>query len=213
VAIEGVELSAHLGARDAHILGYHVRTGSAELLAALAVFRADREDRARRIVERLNDLGVPLSLDDVRRLAGRGVLARPHIAEALFEAGFVPNYNDAFRRYLGIGSPAYVPKKRFEPEQAIALIHAAGGVAVLAHPATEFVESDIVGLAGLGLDGVEVVHPRHTPEMTRDLERLAARIGLVTTGGSDFHGGGRGESRVGHPAISYDRVKELGRQS
>jgi len=208
-AISGVELSSRFNKHDAHVLGYHVRPDDAEILEALDRFRRARLTRAEKMVERLNDLGVPLEFEDVARVAGEGVYGRPHVADALFHSGFVATYEDAFRRYIGAHGPAYIPKPTFLPGDAIDLIHSAGGLAVLAHPASHFAETDIRGLAVQGLDGLEIIHPRHTAETTRRLRGVAKRADLFTTGGSDFHGEGRGKAKIGNPGIPYDLVEEM----
>ena len=205
-AIPGVELSARSGEREAHILGYCVDARSDALLDALEVFRSSRERRAEQMVDRLHDLGIPLTMEEVRRVAGLGAIGRPHVAEALVKAGLVTSYNEAFRRYLRVGCPAYVAKVRLDVDEAVEIIHGAGGLAVLAHPSTHFQERDISRMTGQGLDGLEVTHPRHSPEETRRFSEIGVRNGLFLTGGSDYHGGARGEAEVGRPRVSYDLV-------
>jgi predicted metal-dependent phosphoesterase TrpH len=191
--VPGVELSVHQGAVEIHLLGLHVRDVDV-LQGELELFRARRVDRARSIVARLNALGVPVTEDGVFAASGGGAVGRPHVAKALIAGGFVRDAREAFDRYLGAGKPAYVDKERLEIADGIAMIHAAGGIAVLAHPGAEGRRERIEPLVAMGLDGIEVRHPSHGSE---DLKRLAALtefFGLVPSGGSDWHGammGGR----------------------
>lgn len=189
VIIPGIELSAEDARLDVHILGYGIDAQDAKFQITLAHFRADREQRGQKIVEKLVELGLPVAWERVLALADGGSVGRPHIARALVEAGYVESTGEAFDRYLHNGGPAYVARQRLTPESAIYLIHHAGGAAVLAHPGllpnyTMMVER----LVRAGLDGVEVVHPKN-PETVRDnLRALAARHGLIMTGGTDYHG-------------------------
>jgi len=131
------------------------------------------------------------------------------VADALLRSGLVKDYREAFRRYIGVGRPGYVPKSRFTAEEAIRLIHSAGGLAVLAHPDGIFSESDVESLAAKGLDGVEIKHPKHSAEDTRRFGETAERLGILVSGGSDFHGASRGEAVVGSPSIPYEWVTRM----
>jgi predicted metal-dependent phosphoesterase TrpH len=208
-AIAGVELSAHSGKRDTHILGYFVDPESAVLVESLERFRNGRAERARRIVEQLNGIGVDLEFNFVQRVAGAGAIGRPHIADALVQSGFVATFDEAFRKYIGIGKPGYAPKIRVSVAEAIALIHEAGGLAVLAHPSSYFAEHEVEGFVDSGLDGIEIIHPRNRAEHTRKFRKLAERRGILVTGGSDFHGADRGDATIGNPSIPYEFVEKL----
>jgi predicted metal-dependent phosphoesterase TrpH len=187
--IPGVEMSCEMAKGEAHILGFFVSTDEGTSLSAmLARFRTSRLERARKILHRLARLGVPLDWEDVLRIAGGESVGRPHIARAMVEKGHVPTVAEAFERYLRREGPAYVPRFRVAPEEAIRLVHEAGGLAVLAHP---WDVADIVAwLAGEGLDGLEAYYPFYAPAMSAQLAAIAERLGLVVTGGSDFHGPG-----------------------
>lgn len=184
--IPGVEISAYAGDVELHILGYLIRHGDAELQAALARYRTSRVRRAHEMLARLAALGMPLTWERVRALAGRGSTGRPHIARALVEAGHVVSVAEAFDRYLRPGMPAYVPREKAAPDEAIRLIHAAGGLAVLAHPWA--LMEHVAGLKALGLDGLEVYYAGYAPNAIHYLHALAVEQGLIRTGGSDFHG-------------------------
>lgn len=195
--VDGVELSASAGQNDIHILGYFVDPGGDELIAALERFQAGRRERVVRMVERLNQLGAAITVEDVHRQAGQGVLGRPHVAHALLAAGHVDTFDQAFRQFLGHHAPAFVPKPHFRPDEAIGLIRRAGGVAVMAHPGTAGRDDLIPSFVAAGLAGLEVWHPKHSASQTAHYLRLADRLGLVPSGGSDFHGAAMGTLTVG----------------
>jgi predicted metal-dependent phosphoesterase TrpH len=186
--IPGVELSAVEDDRETHVLGLHIRQRAA-IAARLAEIRDQRLRRAERIVDRLNDVGVRITMASVLEQAGTAAVGRPHVARAMMAEGWAVDLRDAFDRYLGAGRPAFVAKERLSLADAIALIHRGGGIAVLAHPAQGGTRERIVALAALGLDGVEVRHPGHTPEDVARLAALVEALGLVPSGGSDWHGG------------------------
>jgi predicted metal-dependent phosphoesterase TrpH len=186
--VPGIEMSTAFEGADLHILGYYINPDHPPLLERLAGFQEERRRRTRAIVERLRELGVPVELEEVLELAGPGVIGRPHVAEAMVRAGLVADFDDAFERYLGTQAPAYVPRPAFSPGEAIALIHGADGVSVLAHPGSQMPDSLIERLRDFGLRGIEVWHPQHGGTTVRRFLALAHRLGLLTTGGSDFHG-------------------------
>ena len=188
LVLPGIELSAEAGGQDVHVLGYLLEADDPTFQAQLAGFRDDRLTRGQRIVERLAALGSPVAWERVLALADGGAVGRPHIALALVEAGHVASVDEAFRRYLYTGGPAYVGRERLSPAAAVALIQGARGVAVLAHPGLVAGYAPLVEqLAAAGLDGVEVVHPHNPPAVRENLRALARRYDLVMTGGSDFH--------------------------
>ena len=189
--VPGIEISSSLGGLDLHILGYHLDPGHDELRRRLERFRDERLERVREMAARLGELGAPVDLDEVVGIAGHGVVGRPHLAEVLVRAGHAEDVDEAFRRFLGAKGLAFVPRPAFRPEEAIALIHAAGGVSVLAHPGPGLVDSVVESLAAQGLRGLEVWHPQHSPTTVRRYQALAERLSLLETGGSDFHGPGR----------------------
>ena len=186
--VPGIEMSTAFEGADLHILGYYVDPEHDPLRERLLGFQEERRRRALAIVERLRTLGLVVDLDDVLELAGPGVIGRPHVAEAMVRAGLVTDFDEAFERYLGAQAPAYVPRPAFSPAEAIRLIHAADGVSVLAHPGSQMPDGVIERLRDAGLRGIEVWHPQHGGATVRRYQALAQRLGLLTTGGSDFHG-------------------------
>ena len=192
--LAGVELSAFEDERETHLLGLHL-SRIERIADALATFRHSRRVRAEQIVAVLNTLGVPLTLDAVLAEADGGAIGRPHIARALIAGGWARDSRDAFDRYLGYKRPAFVPKFTLGLREAIDLVHAAGGIAILAHPGGAGTRQWIESLVAIGLDGVEVRHPGHSAEDIARLGALCDFFGLVPSGGSDWHGATSG-SRV-----------------
>lgn len=195
ILVPGIELSTLWEDKEVHILGYFIDPGHPRLQDKLADRRQGRYRRAKRILEKLEQLGLPVEWARVQELAGEASLGRPHIAQAMIERGYVGSITEAFDRYLGEGRPAYVPRSQFTPLEAIDLIRAAHGVPVLAHPGLLVADDLIPVLAAGGLRGLEVYYPEHTIEDTAKYRNLADALGLVATGGSDFHGQD-GESRA-----------------
>ena len=207
--VPGVEMSCVVDGADVHLLGYGIDVESPGLTTFLTERANERRSRAAAIVDRLAEIGVPVSLPRVTELAGSGTVGRPHVARALVEAGHVSSIGNAFDLYLGNGRPAHVERPELTPQRAIDVIHAAGGAAVLAHPLYSPGYADFLpDLVAAGLDGLEVVYPDHNEATERRLAALAASHRLIATGGSDFHadsgrpGHGLGESAV--PASVID---------
>jgi predicted metal-dependent phosphoesterase TrpH len=192
--IPGIELSTEYQGEDVDILGYFIDPAETAFQERLGQLRAGRIKRARAMVELLERLNVPIAFERVLELAKGGSMCRPHLAQALVEAGHVEHISEAFQRYLGNGRLAYLPGQKLKPEEAIRLLHGAGGVAVLAHPALVTDYAAVVEkLVPMGLDGVEVLHPRNPMPVRANLRALAKRYKLVITGGSDFHRPGEGQ--------------------
>ncbi len=212
--ITGVEITAIAGGRDVHLLGYFVDPTDAALTALLERQRADRLRRLRAIADRLAALGASIDIDALVASAadapGRSV-GRPKLADALVEAGHARDRTDAFDRLLGNGCPAYVPRIGPAPEQVIALVVAAGGVVSMAHPGVTARDESIPGLAAAGLAALEARHSDHDAPTEARYRRLAARHGLVVSGGSDFHGdaGHRPPSMLGRVTLAAEDLAAL----
>lgn len=194
--VPGVELSAHDGSREIHILALHV-TRLRVLESHLEVFREGRTVRAAQIVERLRALGVEITVDTVMEEANGAAVGRPHIARAMIRGGAARDFRDAFDRYLGAGRPAFVPKERLEIREAISITHEAGGLAIWAHPGTECRRARLEPLVAMEIDGVEIRHPSHSSEDINRLTALSEFFGLVPSGGSDWHGSADGTRMIG----------------
>lgn len=184
--IPAVELSSRHHGMAVDVLGYELKRWR-ELHQWLHPFREYRTIRARKILKRLKQLGMPLQEEEVLAISGNGVIARPHIAKAMVSKGYIPNIQAAFDRYLGDGGPADVPKRELGVREAIDLIHKSGGIAVLAHPALLAEPALLKPLLGQGFDGIEVWHREHTPQEATHYLSLASERNLIVTGGSDFH--------------------------
>jgi len=194
--VPGIELSAHEGNKELHLLGLHIERFE-EIERDLAQLRASRRTRAERIVERLNALGVPITLEAVLEEAGRGAIGRPHVARVMVQHGWARDFRDAFDRYLGAGRSAHVAKQQFDVKDAIALVHRAGGLAIFAHPGPDATREHLASLTAIGLDGVEVLHPSHSAEDVARIGALADHLRLVPSGGSDWHGASDGPRTIG----------------
>ncbi|MFE4534289.1 PHP domain-containing protein [Streptomyces scopuliridis] len=192
--VTGAELSCRLDGISLHLLAYLFDPDEPELLKERELVRDDRVPRARTMVRKLQELGVPITWEQVTRIAGDASLGRPHIATALVELGVVATVSDAFTpEWLADGGRAYAQKHELDPFEAIRLVKAAGGVSVFAHPQAVkrgrvVPESAIVRLAAAGLDGIEVDHVDHDAPTRARLRALAAELGLMPTGSSDYHG-------------------------
>jgi predicted metal-dependent phosphoesterase TrpH len=197
--LTGVEISAahppfFPGSGSFHILGYGIRLDNYSLNQALNKLRKARKNRNPKIIQRLNELGLKITLEDISQTVVEGQLARPHIAQAMIKKGFVESMDEAFDKFLGAGKPAYIDKERIGCEEAVKLIRTAGGIPVLAHPALLNINDDsqidelIQNLIKIGMRGIEVYYPEHSPEQTQRYSELASKYNLLMTGGTDFHG-------------------------
>jgi predicted metal-dependent phosphoesterase TrpH len=185
--VPGIELSAVENDHETHILGLHLGS-TAPIDAKLQELREMRRTRASKIVDLLNANGVRITFEAVLEQSGTAAIGRPHVAKALIAEGWAVDSRDAFDRYLAAGRPGFVPKDQLTVRDAIALIHAAGGLAVVAHPGQQGTRERIELLKNDGLDGVEVRHPGHSSEDIARLLALVDHFGLVPSGGSDWHG-------------------------
>lgn len=210
--VPGVELSVSTGEEEVHVLGYFVSPDDGQLAAVLEEMRAGRRRRARQIVERLEELNVPVSWESIQAGAERESVGRPHIAAALVEAGHVDAIQEAFEKYIGNDGPAYVRKPLLTSDEAVAALHEAGGIAVLAHPGQWTSTDQIRHLVRVGLDGIEIRHPSHRAWLVTYYERLAREMNLIGTGGSDYHGHRRSDQRkLGRYGVPKEQVEEMRR--
>jgi len=222
--LSGVEISAAPPSAfglsgSVHILGYGIDVYHPKLNEILEKQQRARINRTPQIIDRLNQFGISLTLADIQSEIGHQQIARPHIAQWLVKNGHAASMDEAFDRYLGKGRPGYVEKYRIPMDEAILYIRAAGGLAVLAHPGlldlteTESYERFLVELMSMGLQGIEVYYPGHTPSQTLFFKNLAAKLGLLITGGTDFHGDinpeiqlGTGQGDLSIPYTVYESI-------
>src|SRR5437899_6000095 len=213
--VPGVELSAVRDGEGVHVLCYFMDLAHPEFTAELQRLRDDRFSRGERMVGKLQELGYPITFERVRQIARGGNIIRPHVAQALVEAGVVPTVKDAFSDALiGSGGRAYVEKHALHPTEAIALVHRAGGACVLAHPGTWREVSPvpvtvIEETVDAGLDGIEAAHPEHTPEMELGYVEMALQWGLFWTGASDCHGTRYDPVRLGSRTTQPEQFERL----
>ena len=184
----GCEFSTRAPWGELHLLGYFLDSEHAGLQAFLVETRAARRRRGEQMVTKLQQLGIEIELADLEEQAGAGAVGRPHVARALVERGASADINEAFERYLGRGRVAYVEKPLPSLARVTALVHEVGGLAVAAHLGDHGTEGQIREFQAHGLDGIEVRHPSHSPATEARLTRLAERLGLGMSGGSDWHG-------------------------
>lgn len=212
--LTGVEISADYPAffpdsGSFHILGYGIHLEDPVLNQKLKKLQEVRKNRNPKIVRRLNELGFPISLKEVRQTGGKGQIGRPHIALTLVKKGYVVSIDEAFRKLLGHQKPAYVGKERLGCKDTIEMIRAAGGIAAIAHPGLldiadeNQLETLIKNLINIGMGAIEVYYPQHTAEQTEQFKRLAKQYDLLMTGGTDFHGDLTPEIRMGSGAGNF----------
>lgn len=206
--IPAVELSTKFEGYDLHVLGYFVDYKDSQLVHEVSRFRAARATRAKKIVDNLNDMGVSVDFNRIKHFSAGGAIGRPHIAKALVDTGYVIDESEAFTEYIGYDSPAYVPKYKIHPFEAIKLIKAAGGIPVWAHPGSLGTQDLVQVFVENGLMGIEIYHPNHHFYDRQRFEKLARKYGLLVTGGTDYHGRDT-DNEVGTVGINKAQLEQL----
>ncbi|MDK2824047.1 MAG: 3,5-nucleoside bisphosphate phosphatase [Clostridia bacterium] len=208
--ITGVEISTVWEQKEIHILGYLIDTQNRNLNEKLQAMKESRQERIKKMVKRLNQLGFNIGLDKVFEVSGPGAIGRPHVAKVLMEQGYVKSIKEAFTRLLSPGCPAYIPRYKITPPEAIQLILDAGGIPVLAHPGVNPDDNLIPFLLKMGLLGIEVWHPEHNNQAVDKYYILAKKHDLLMTGGSDWHGSNKDAGfSLGSVKIDYSLVEKL----
>ncbi len=209
--IPGVELSTDVPRGEVHMLGYFVDYTDSSLASTLDRLRDSRQRRALRIIAKLRDLGIEIQWQRVLELAQGGSIGRPHIAQALLEAGYITSLAEAFSKYIGRNGPAYAEREKMTPLESVKLIRSARGLPVLAHPADiEDLDKLIPELIKAGLVGIEVYYTKYTPDIISRLLKIAEHYRLITTGGTDYHHFENGsETIIGEIHIPSQSVKQL----
>lgn len=216
--ISGVEISTRYDKKEIHIVGLYVNENDADLNKQLKYYREKRVTRNFEILEKLDSLGVNITIDDVKESCTGDVISRAHIAKALVSKGFVGSYTEAFDRYLGDNKCAYVPRETLNYEESMELITKAGGVPVLAHPllykmSDTNLENMMVKLRQKGLKAVEVYYSTHSNSDTQHIMAMANRVGLIYSGGSDFHGATKPKidmgTGMGKLAVPYEILEKI----
>lgn len=209
--IPGVEISCKRNDRKYHVLGYYIDWERSELVERLKYFEEARADRIRRMVKVLEDeRDINLSFGEIESLAGKSLIGKPHVAQALVNKGVVDNFRMAFEDYLGDGEILdRVPKERMSYEEAVQQIRDAGGIPVLAHPIHYEDDLDIRSFAESGIEGLEVFYSDHNNERREKYYRIAEDLDLLVTGGSDFHGDVKPDVELGDVRLAEDYLEEL----
>jgi hypothetical protein len=207
--VPAVEINTENNGREVHILGFFIPHGDERFEARLGEQRESRVRRIRRILEKLEGLGLPLTPEQVLRPIGKASVGRPHVAQAMVDAGYVETMDQAFYYYLGRHAPAYVPREAMSPQEAVVFIGSSSGIPVLAHPGLLDRDAWIPELVEAGLLGLEAYYTRHDERMTQRYKDKARQLGLLVTGGSDFHGWETEDmARMGVPVVE-DAVFEV----
>lgn len=207
--IPGVELSTIFKGLDLHLLGYYFDMNNRAFVEYMNFLQDERRIRAEKILDKLVCQGIELDLDKVFKKAYPGSVGRPHIADVLVADGHVNTYQNAFNKYLGDNCNCFVPKYQITPKDAIHLIKAAGGMCFVAHPGIDIDDDDIRELIQLGIDGIEIIHPRHTAKQIFHFQEIIKKYGLLESGGSDCHGNRKKEPLLGKLTISCVVVEKI----
>lgn len=207
--LAGIEMSASTQDAEVHLLGFLFDPAHTGLTRHLREQQARRVERVREMVRRLQAAGVRIEAEEVFAVAGEGTVGRPHVARVLLRHGYVQSLPEAFQRYIGQDNPGFVPGSPLAPRQILQVIREAGGVPVLAHPVHMKQDALIAQFAEQGLAGLEVHHADHTPELVRQYDAIADRLGLLKTGGSDYHGESKEGRPVGTSRVPYALVEAL----
>lgn len=208
--LPGIELSTEYMDEEVHLLGYLMDLNHGCFLAHLIHLRQDRKERAIKMVNKLRQMGIPITSEQVFSVAGGGAVGRPHVARVLIEMGFVQSIAQAFELYIGRGGPAYVSRFKYSPVQAVRMIRQAGGVPVLAHPGSGNSDALIPQLVDEGLQGLEVYYPGHSSQVVEHYLEFCRYYNLLFTGGSDYHGPEhKNHGSLGTVTVPYSVVQGL----
>jgi predicted metal-dependent phosphoesterase TrpH len=208
--VPGVEMSCNTNGVDVHVLAYYVDCTQPAVQEFFEMVRQKRAERADKMVAKMREMGVNISLEQVREQAKGAATGRPHVAQALVEAGAVRTIEEAFQRYIGYDGPAYFPKMQLAPKEAMDFIHRHGGVAVVAHPGTYHNDAAVYSAIAAGADGIEVWHLDHAARNVDHYREVATKNGLLMTGGSDCHGGRKqGKVFLGSVTVPYSCLQAI----
>ena len=212
IVIPGIEISTDTSAGEIHVLGYYINYHDDELLRVLKTLKDSRERRAVRMVAKLADMGLPISLERVKQLSAGGSIGRPHIAQVMLENRQISNFREAFDKYIGHDGPAYVEREKITPVEAVQLLVRSGALPVLAHPANiENLDNILNELKSVGLVGIETYYGFYNNETIEYLTNISQQYGLIPTGGSDYHGINTGDigAEIGSINVPLESVEQL----
>lgn len=212
--VPGIEISAITDDdKEIHILGYYLDRKDEDFLKKLEIIYASRIERVYLVTKLLQEKGLDIEAQDIFNIVGKGTISRLHIARAIYEKGFVRSLGAAFKKYIGVNAPCYLPHMKISPQETIESILAAGGVPVIAHPITMNDDSLISELVDYGLKGIEVFHTNHSVSDEKKYKKIAKQFGLIMTGGSDCHGDAKRNVLLGSRLVQYEVVEQLKRAS
>lgn len=208
--VPGIELSTIFEDEEIHILGYYIDYKAPWFIDTLEKLQNSRYERAEKIVDKLHDMGMDITLEQVKEIADDGAMGRPHIARAMIDKGYISNIREAFSEYIGKDRPAYVERYKLSTAETIDIIEQLGGISVLAHPGLIKNKSNIGKIIDLGIDGIEVYHTKHDDETVKNALTIANSRRLLITGGSDCHGIKLNDEPIlGNCSIDYKYVQYL----
>ncbi|NLM12716.1 MAG: PHP domain-containing protein [Epulopiscium sp.] len=216
--IPGIEFAAEYKDREIHILGLFIDYKNPHFIQKLDWIQNARVRRNEKMLQKLNALGIDVTLEDLQQRAGKDLITRAHFGKVLFEKGYTNTLEDAFRLYLSPGTPGYVKRDILTPKECIKLIHEANGLAVLAHPTLYHLSDDelndlVHSLQENGLDGIEAIYSLYSKEQENQMRSLAHRFNLLISGGSDFHGANKKSIDMGvgkgNLKIPYEILEEM----
>lgn len=216
--IPGVELSTDYKGKEVHMVGLFLDETNQKLLSHLADFRDNRDNRNVKMYQKLREEGFEISEEALREMFPDAVLTRAHTARYLYEKGYIKSISEAFETYIGDGCRCYIPRTKISPQEAVRLIHSAGGIAILAHPVLYHMSDErlrelLNDCKAEGLEGIEALYSTYQPGDERYIRKLAAEYNLKLSGGSDFHGSNKPHIRLGsgmgHLSIPYELLEQL----
>ena len=207
--VNGIELSTEFKGNDLHILGYLFDPDNQPLNDLCRKLQKRRNNRAKEMVKKLAELGLEISFESVMEAAGEGSVGRPHVADALYKHRLTSTYLEAFQKYIATDGPAYVPKTKISPKEAIEIIHGAGGLAILAHPMIDNAIHHIDKLVEIGIDGMEMYHCTASRKARQMIKREAEKFGLVLSGGSDYHGRDSRHDVIDRSRVPYEFLEAM----
>jgi 3',5'-nucleoside bisphosphate phosphatase len=207
--IPGAEISAENSGKELHILGYCINYHDSKLLDFLGRIRQDRLDRLNKMAQLLDDYGIEIDVEDLKKSAGNVSISRLHVAKYMHKKGFVGSWREAFRKYIGDDKPCYVSSFRYTSKEVIDVIRRSGGIAVIAHPGVSRIDEMLPDLIKEGVGGIEAFHAEHSNKAAMAYESLAKKYKLFVTGGSDCHGDLKGDTLIGKTTIPYAYVEAL----
>lgn len=210
--IPGIELSCVHENEEVHILGYYINYNDSNLINTTNKIKKSRVERGLKIIEKLNQLGLDININDVNKFTNNNFVGRPHVARALISRGYVSNMEEAFEKYIKLGAPAYVERYKISIKETINLIKSIGGIPILAHPGLIKNKKILKYCLNKGIKGLEAIHPKHSKEDVHYLIEFAKRNNLLITGGSDFHGDrGYNELLLGKYYVGANTILQLRR--